>query len=702
MKTPQESKFVLKSKLSLGLAYLAIPLCILSAHTAHTSNGARGGSIAESQDHKQVGLWLVKMRGPITEAKKAELTEMGFKILRYVPENSFIVRGFGDKLTNLKSVKSFKAYNAKLKISSEVIPMSIYSRDQMVSAVVTGFSAEDLKNVVSSKPDLEWVSLDGRLAVVRMTRLQLDDISNLNEVEYIQEVPQFETMDAKLLDSSNVRNSDPIPLGDYTDLAGVETGTNLMNADSMWNLGIKGSTQKVAVADTGFDSGVMETLHPALFGVVSEGKAFGYGAQNWGDHMGHGSHVAGSVAMRSGSSGGKILGNAFEAQIVAQGLWSPILDNLSVPPKLGTLFSHAMASGAYIHTNSWGNPSKLGVYDSFAQQVDEFQWNNPQFLILFAAGNSGCDADQDGRIDPGSVSSPGTSKNALTVGASEGTTTIGGIQRKVGELNPDSVKKCWNSDLLRESKLSDNANGIAVFSSRGPTKDGRLKPEIVAPGTNILSLQSQVTGASKLWGAYNPLYAFAGGTSMATPLTAGAAALTRQYLIEKMGQSQPSGALVKAMIMQSATDLFPGQYGTDSKTQELTVRPNSDQGFGRVNLAAVSSGRLLIKDHIEGIATNQSFEMPIQVSKEAKSIQVTLVYTDAPSTPTATKNLVNNLDLEVVQNGVVIGKSNSTVNNFEFLSSQLATGDLKVRVIGTSVPMGKSGKLPFALVAELR
>lgn len=646
-------------------------------------------------------LWVVSIKGTVTEGKKSELVNRGLEILRFIPDQSFLVRGPESAFRSLKSVSGYRELDRQKKISEEIVPLSLFSRDQSVGVVISGFTSQDLEKIMSEEEEINWLSVDGRVGVAVIHRQQLESLADRPQIEFVQEIPQFETMNFKVdfkADFELEEASRSVP-GDYSDITGVETGTQLMNVSGMWSLGLTGSGQKVAVADTGFDTGVLANLHPGLFGAVSEGKAFGVGAKIWNDINGHGTHVAGSVAMREGPSQSKIVGPAYDSQIIAQGLWSPILNNLSVPPRLNTLFSHAVESGAFIHTNSWGNPAKLGAYDTFSQQVDEFQWNNPNFLILFAAGNSGCDADLDGRIDPGSVTAPGTAKNALTVGASEGTTTIGGIQRLVGELNPDTVKKCWRHPLLSGGKLSDNEKGIAVFSSRGPTLDGRIKPEIVAPGTNILSLQSQDPKAGKLWGAYNSLYAFAGGTSMATPLTAGAAALTRQFLIEKMGQKEPSSALIKATLMQTASDLSPGQYGTDPATQELSLRPNSDQGFGRVDLGKMTSRTLQVIDAKVGVGAGESLEYSID-SKPGDVVGLTLVYNDAPAAINSTKNLVNNIDVEVVQNGVVLARSESKVNNFETLQFQVGEGEVKLRVLGSSIPMGKNGKSPFAVVIE--
>ena len=108
--------------------------------------------------------------------------------------------------------------------------------------------------------------------------------------------------------------------------------------------------------------------------------------------------------------------------------------------------------------------------------------------------------------------------------------TQGGYQTAYGQLWPSD----YPTNPLKSDKPSDNGDDIAAFSSRGPTRDGRIKPDLVAPGTNILSVRSQALDAGGQSvgapGRSPDKYMFDGGTSMATPLTTGAAAVVRQYL----------------------------------------------------------------------------------------------------------------------------------------------------------------------------
>ena len=417
--------------------------------------------------------------------------------------------------------------------------------------------------------------------------------------------------------------------------------------------------------------------------------------------MGHGTHVAGSVAGTGSASKGEFKGGAHKGKILFEGLWSSIFDNLVPGTDFNAIIDPVYKDGARIHTNSWGAAQSHGEYDTMASNVDEYTWNHPDILVLFAAGNSGEDKDQDGRIDENSIGSPATAKNVLSVGASENIVKEGGIQKKARDMRGGKTK--WGVEPLGSGVVSDNANGIAMFSSRGPTQDGRLKPEIVAPGTNIVSTRSHHPKAQTLWGVYNGDYVYSGGTSMATPLTAGAAAVARQYLMQSRKLNNPSAALVKATLMHTATDLFPGQYGEGKGQELLTRRPNVDEGYGRVDMDAATDldSETQILDETSGDGANQEKAVSVSV-KEGGSILATLTYTDAPGSSSAAKALVNDLDLIIRgPNGKTYQKQDR-LNNTEMLElSDLPGGEYTVTVKGINVPRGKAGKQPYALSTYL-
>lgn len=650
--------------------------------------------------------FILQFKGRITEPMKTKLRAAGIQVFKYIPDDALIVQSTAPQMQKFVSstdqVQAWFPMRGALKLSANIEQRSVFNRDSIQNYVVTlldaGQTPQVLRSIQKVAADTRLVAVDGRFLTMSLSNADLSDIAEITGVEFIELVSPIEPFHVKFEDE---QDSETAGNGTYSDLDGYETGTKIMNFESAWTAGYTGKGQVAGMGDTGLDTGVVGKLASDFQTAVTQGFFYGIGASDWSDPMGHGTHVAGSIVSRGTASGGLLKGGAYDAGFVPGGLWSPILSNLSVPPKLSKMFADAQSQGARIHSNSWGSARSFGAYDSMAIQVDEFMFNNPNFLVLFAAGNSGTDKNADGVIDPGSMASPATAKNTLTVGASEGLNSKGGIQKFIKELRTAATS--WPAEPIATSKLSDNANGLAMFSSRGPTSDGRIKPDIVAPGTNILSNRSHVPGADPMWGAYNDDYTYAGGTSMATPLTAGAATVVRQILQEKFSFADPSAALMKAYLMHTATDLYPGQYGEGSATQEIkTRRPNSDQGYGRVNMeTATHLSSVTLIDETRGLATGEVFSKIVEVP-EGGTLVANLVYTDAPGTSVAGKALVNNLDLAVLSHDLEITSADDTNNHELFERSGLAAGKYRIEIRGTNVPMGRSGAQPFALVYSVR
>jgi len=280
---------------------------------------------------------------------------------------------------------------------------------------------------------------------------------------------------------------------------------------------------------------------------------------------------------------------------------------------------------------------------------------------------------------------------------------------------------------------------MAAFSSRGPADDGRIKPDIVAPGTFILSARSHDPAVSDLnyWDTYNANYAYLGGTSMATPLTAGAAALAREWLVEQRGFSNPSAALMKAVLLNGASNISPGQYGTGSALEIPLNVPNSVSGWGRANLLESvnpsAPRQIWLQDTTTGLRTGGQITYTIPVGAAAEQaaqegeatfspesagpLRITLAWTDYPGSTSASKALVNDLDLEVVapngthyygnfglySTGQCLRQISTTVkwdtcNNVEgVLIPNAVYGNYTVIVRGYNIP---NGPQPFAVVAS--
>ncbi|MCB0037639.1 MAG: S8 family serine peptidase, partial [Anaerolineales bacterium] len=414
-----------------------------------------------------------------------------------------------------------------------------------------------------------------------------------------------------------------------------------------------------------------------------------------------------------------------------------------LPADLNDLYQQAYDDGARIHANSWGS-AQAGVYTSNSAQTDSFIWNNPDMTITFSAGNDGADANNNGVVDNDSIGSPATAKNVITVGASENdrpddfpcdtslTYTSNDAYQSGqtcnsmgGTNNLGTAGSRWGftAEPLNSDLSAGNAEQMAPFSSRGPTDDGRIKPDIVAPGTWILSTFSPLypqgygtqtnpqNGAFQYdgWGMpYNSYYKYMGGTSMSNPIAAGAATVVRDYF-QKAHSHNASAALVKASLINSAVDLL--DENNDGSNDNDYPIPNVHEGWGRINVDKATDGSLVWVDNTTGLNTGNNTTYQYNVSTAGQPFKVTLVWSDYPSTESASQNLVNNLNLVVTAPGGTVyrgnvfnngwsqaGGSSDNVNNVENVYIQsAAAGTWTVQIVGQNVPQGPQ---PFALIVD--
>src|SRR4030095_11577031 len=259
----------------------------------------------------------------------------------------------------------------------------------------------------------------------------------------------------------------------------------------------------------------------------------------------------------------------------------------------------AYAAGARISNNSWGNSSN--TYDTNAQEYDALVRDaqpgvpgNQQMSFIFSAGNLG---------PGGYVSSPGTAKNVLSVGASENYRPEGTDACNLdgqGSIGPDGA---------------NNVRDILRYSSRGPTVDGGAKPDLCAPGTHVYGAASQTSGffgdgLCAGAGLFQPpnqsLYTWSSGTSLPAPHISAAASLARRYIANKnlLGDNRvPSPAMIKAYLLNSAS--FLTGENADANL------PGDRQGWGLANLSRAfdSAKRELVDQTMLFTATGQAFEV---------------------------------------------------------------------------------------------
>lgn len=649
--------------------------------------------------------FVVSFYKPINQSHHRDLKEKGAEVLGYIPKQKLLVRIKPDmaaSLSKVRDVASYVSFSSRWKFDPALISEDVLTSKQEVKLRLKFFRGSTLPIAFRQFLDKDVLFRpSSQYHQVKIPKSEVLVLLKHPDVQWIEEVKPIKLASYDV--TNKTLNSASKFRGDYSDLTGRETGTEIMNFESAWQRGLTGRGQIIGVADTGLDTGDLRTLLRDLSNVV-QGFVFGMFSNSWADPVGHGTHVVGSIVGTGENSGGLLKGGAFESKLVFESMFSPLVGGLSVPSDVRELFDQAFNQGARIHSNSWGSSSN--AYDISAAQTDEYIWRNPTLVILFAAGNNGVDENGDGRIDEGSLSSPSTAKNSITIGASENEVAQGGIQMPWGSLDP----KLFGAEPIRSDLPSNEKSGLAAFSSRGPTEDGRTKPDLVAPGTNILSLRSQMPMAGELWGAYNDKYVFCGGTSMATPLAAGAAAVIRQQLSEKLKTSEISASLVKSMMIHSAKDLYPGQFGEIGKRrgQELLhVRPDVNQGYGRIDVDSATRSRdALLVNEDAAIATGetQTYSYVAGASgavSGSRVVRATLVYSDPPGEENSTSALVNDLDLKVTGPNGKSYRLSDAKNNVEMLEVPYEEGIYQIEVVGVQVPIGNaSGKQPFSLVVS--
>ena len=530
----------------------------------------------ESADASASDYILIQTTAPLSPDQTDELANLGVVVQEYVSENTYLCSYKGTDLTSIRALtfvtwtdvylRGFKVVPnlrpAGVPPAAHILPpASAVSHSQTPRTVDIVFHedvdphSDAVKSAVAAAARVDKDSLQMGQHKVRLTVEErcMDDLAAIDAVRVIEEVPALKL---------------------HNSVARTILNAQVVVAGTTY----EGDGQVVAVADTGFDAGSTTSPHPAFTGRVNRLYALGRPGKADDPH-GHGTHVCGSALGdgTSASMGGAIRGTAPQAHLVMQSLLSPSGPVDGIPADLTDLFLPPYRDdGARVHTNSWGATLPSRPYDQRAREIDDFVWNHPDMVICFSAGNDGTDGNADGVIDPAQVGSEASAKNCITVGASESDRPrLEGV-RSYGSIRPGD----FPANPIHDDLMANHPEGMAAFSDRGPTRERRYKPDVVAPGTSILSARSRnaLTTPTASGSSSDPNYFFDSGTSMATPLVAGCAAVLRETLV-KNGISTPPAALIKALLINGAVELV-GQYSPS----EAGPPPNNNSGFGRVNL----------------------------------------------------------------------------------------------------------------------
>src|SRR6266446_3077125 len=420
------------------------------------------------------GSYVVESRAPLDDAFRAQLKAAGASIVSYIPNNAYLVRvaeAGAKQLQASPQTQSVLPWEPYYKLDLALLPLAIHQQP-----LPDGTQVSVLLFPGERESGFQFLKALGAEIVG-------EDRSPFGHQVIVQPPADSLVALAKNPIVQGIELHRPRQL--LNDLARVRTSIATNSSTPTDHLGLSGSGVLVGVNDSGVDG-----MHPDLAGRVS-------GATN--DLDGHGTHVIGTILSSGANSppGTNASGSASNANFrgVAPNANAFVQSiDLITGPILGDSYLQETAArtNAFISNNSW---SYFGIFDynlasaSYDAAVRDALPGEPgsqPLLFVFAAGNSGegDDAGQGGV--PDTIVAPANAKNVITVGAMENF-------RQITNTAVD-VDGMTNQPFLGST---DSANEVAAFSSRGNVgvgqegPAGRFKPDVVAPGTFVVSTRAK-------------------------------------------------------------------------------------------------------------------------------------------------------------------------------------------------------------------
>jgi len=562
-------------------------------------------------------LYIIQFEDLPDDAVKEQLKSAGIELLEYIPNKAYTATVTGNINTDI--LKSFKARSV----------LALRPEQKMQQALVSG-NLPAYAEKVAGRVDL-WLSFPKSFSFEEVKKELLK--SNVNIISdnlksyHVLEVRVDKTGLKSLAASPFVQYLEIIPGEEkpFNDNSRNNSRANVLNSNLSTGFNLEGQGVVIGVGDNADPQ-----QHIDFSGRVINHSGAKDGA--------HGVHIIGTIA-GAGIINEKYKGYAPKSTIVAQ-ISSNIWANAA---------TYVRDYGMVITNNSYGieinSCNDLGEYTIASSVLDQQAFDFPYLQHVFAAGNSGqLSICQGLSLGFGNVLSGYTAaKNVISVGNE----TVTGL------LDPSS--------------------------SKGPVKDGRMKPDLSAQGTNVISTIPV------------DRYTDGTGTSMAAASVSGGLALLYQRYRELHDQHNPQNALMKAILCNGAADL--GLSG-----------PDYSFGYGGMNLLR-SLKMLNENNYFESeISNNGNKSHAITIPKNTAQLKVMLYWNDPAPSVLSGKTLVNNLDLKVLDADkaeilpvllnplnplAVAGKGVDDLNNMEqIVIDNPAEGNYSLLVKGKLIPQG--------------
>jgi len=624
--------------------------------------GKRAPEVAEDMRSPNPRYWLVQVEYPATKATRLAIQATGAEILSALPDVTYLVRASAetaDVVRQLERVRWVGAYEPAYKISPSL--KNAAKGTQVRVWTHEGVDARKLATTIAAATRSRPTEVLDTVVTTAADKNSLAALARIEDVAWIDRKPTYGLHNANALWVTDTGERDilgataPGRLDGAGQTAAVaDTGINYIPDDngraqaafsdcnSAGDCKLASYVQEVA----GNDGPAMESVKPTGSNHRKMAGYFNLDADDPNarslDPSWHGTHVSGSVngdypdangnyGTRSREGDGIAVASRLIFQdIEAEGGLGGIPGD---PYRLYSQVYDLDLDGQYdpnedarTHNNSYG-----AIYPEFddggGARTDDFIYDHPDMTIVFSAANSG--------PDPASLAGgPQESKNVITSCAS-----ANGRQPLVA---PDAA---------------------AIFSSHGPTLDGRIKPDVCTPGQINVSPKGGTVDEDQ----------YLQGTSMSGPMLVGLVTLVRQYFWDGFGpvgtqgfatgtrdfdnRHNPSAALVKAVTINSAQRMRGWYTGDDGGQRELDGQwPSNGQGWGKVELDKAlyfpGDDRALYtvdrpNDADNGLETDDENSEFIDVAP-GQPLDITLTWTDPSNFVGAgTPTLVNDLDLVV-------------------------------------------------------